>query len=392
MINMKKRKICFIITSLIHYSRNFLILDELKKRKDVDLYIILGGIAISPHYTSTHFNVKEILKKEGHKNIFELYFNMEGDNHVVKTKTIGTGIIEFSSIFNIINPDLVVVRGDRFEMLSAAVAAANMNITLAHIEGGDISGTIDESIRHAITKLSHYHFTTNGDSKKRVIKMGEAKSRVFNFGSPDIEVVRNVSEKPIFSRKLDMTRVGSGANFNQENDFLMVMYHPVTSETEAIAENTKNLLEAINELKVQALWFWPNFDAGAEKISHEIRSFKERMKDIKIRFLRYLPPREFLSLLSKTRCLIGNSSSGIKECSYMGIPVVNIGNRQNGRLKPENVIDCGNNKSEIIKSIKKQLEKGRYKPSKIYHYNNTSKEISNVLANCDLIIQKKFED
>ena len=389
---MNKRKICFIITSLIHYSRNFLILDALKKRKDVKLHIILGGVAILPRYVSKYFNVKEILEKEGHKNIYDIYFNVEGDTHVVKAKTTGMGVIEFASIFNILKPDLVVVRGDRFEMLSAAVAAANMNITLAHIEGGDISGTIDESIRHAITKLSHYHFTTNEDSKKRVIRMGENIRRVFNFGSPDLEVVEKISKKKLSIKEINLSKFGSGAEFDQDGNFLMVMYHPITSETEMMAENTRNLLEAIYELGIQTLWFWPNFDVGAEKISHELRSFREVTKDHKIRFLRYLPPKEFLSLLIKTKCLVGNSSSGIKECSYLGIPVVNVSSRQNGRLKPKNVVSCGNKKSEIVSAMRKQIKRGNYKPCKIYCGKDTSKKISEVLSNCKLVIQKRFED
>jgi UDP-hydrolysing UDP-N-acetyl-D-glucosamine 2-epimerase len=388
----KKRKICFIITSLIHYSRNFLILDALKKRGDVDLHIILGGIAISPRYVSSHFNVKEILQKEGHKQIYEVHINMEGDSHVIKAKTIGIGIIEFSSIFNTLKPDIVVVRGDRFEMLSAAVAAANMNITLAHVEGGDISGTIDESIRHSITKLSHYHFATNEEAKNRIIKMGEDKKRVFNFGSPDVEIAQKMCKKILPIQEINLGKLGSGADFDQKNDFLMVMYHPVTSEFEKTAENTRDLIEAVNELKMQTLWFWPNFDAGAEIISHELRHFKEETRNHRIKFLRYLPPREFLSLLGKTRCLIGNSSSGIKECSYLGIPVVNVGNRQNGRLKAANVACCGNSKSEIKNLIKKQLRKRHFATSRVYFSNGTSKKICDVLSGCDLIIQKKFED
>lgn len=390
---MKKRKICFIITSLIHYSRNFLILDALKKRSDVDLHIVLGGIAISPRYVSVRFNVREILEKEGHKNIYEVNINMEGDSHVVKAKTIGIGIIEFSSIFNYIKPDLVVVRGDRFEMLSAAVAAANMNITLAHIEGGDVSGTIDESIRHAITKLSHYHFATNEDAKNRIIRMGEDKKRVFNFGSPDVEIAKKMRKRALSIKNLNLAKLGSGrSNFDQNKDFLMVMYHPVTSEIEKTAENTRNLIKAVHELNIQTLWFWPNFDAGAEIISHELRHFREINKNHKIKFLRYLPPREFLSLLGKTKCLIGNSSSGIKECSYLGIPVVNVGSRQNGRLRAVNVMNCNDSRLKIKECIQKQMRVGRYKSSDLYHSNNTSREIAQALALADLCCQKCFVD
>jgi len=387
-----KRKICFIITNFIHYSRNFLILDALRKKNNIELHIILGGMVISPRYISSHFNVRDILVREGYKNIHEVYIDLEGDNHVVKTKTIGLGVLEFASLFNSLKPDLVVVRGDRFEMLAAAVAAANMNITLAHIEGGDITGTIDESIRHAITKLAHYHFTTNRYSRKRVIRMGEDENMVFDFGSPDIEIVKKLSGRMVPPKSLNLAKVGSGMSFDLTSDFLMVMYHPVTSETEKLSKHTKNLLEAVHDIGMQILWFWPNFDAGAEKISHEMRSFREKTKNLKIRFLRYLPPAEFIFLLNKTKCLVGNSSSGVKECSYLGIPVVNVGTRQRGRLKAKNVLNCGDTKLEILNAIKRQLKKDRYGTSHIYFSHNTSKKIANVLSSCNLTIQKYFKD
>jgi UDP-hydrolysing UDP-N-acetyl-D-glucosamine 2-epimerase len=276
--------------------------------------------------------------------------------------------------------------------MSAAIAAANMNITLAHIEGGDVSGTIDESIRHSITKLAHYHFATNEDAKNRIIRMGEDTKRVFNFGSPDVEIAKKMCEKNSAAGKLNLAELGSNIKFNPAKDFLMVMYHPVTSEIEKIAENTKNLVKAVHELDMQTLWFWPNFDAGAEIISHELRHFKEENKNHKIKFLRYLPPREFLSLLGKTRCLIGNSSSGIKECSYLGIPVVDVGNRQNGRLKSANVLNCDNSVIKIKEAIKKQIKVGRYKPSNLYYSNDTSREIAKTLAIVDLYCQKCLVD
>jgi len=389
---MKKRKICFVITSVIHYSRNFLLLEELKNSKNIELHIIISGLAISSKYTSLHFNIRDILKKDGHKNIHEIYINMEGDNHVTKAKSIGIGVSEFASAFNQISPDIVIVRGDRFEVLSAAIATVSMNITLAHIEGGDVTGTIDESVRHAITKLAHYHFTTNDQAKNRVIKMGENPSAVFNFGSPDIEIVKKMALNSRHFEENFVMKLGSGANFNFQEDYVMVMYHPVTSEVYNLSKNTRNLLKVIKNLDMQTLWFWPNFDAGAEKISHEIRHFKDTVKKHKVRFLRYLPPREFLTLLSKTKCLIGNSSSGIKESSYLGIPVVDIGSRQNSRLKAGNVLCCGDKKEEIEKSIRKQLKVGKYPSSNLYYSNDTSKDICKILKQCDLICQKKFVD
>lgn len=389
---MKKRKVCFVITSTIHYSRNFLVLDELKKKKNVELHIVLGGVALSHKYSSRSFNVKKILEKDKFENIHEIHFNLDGDDPLAKAKSVGLGVIEFSSIFNNIRPDLVVLRGDRFEILSAAIAASHMNIPIAHIEGGDVTGTLDESVRHSITKLSHIHFATNKPAYKRVIRMGEDPKYVYDFGSPDIEIVKKISQGGFELKSIDFSQLGSGADFDPSKDYLIVMYHPVNSEIHKIPKYVKSILEAVHELGMQVIWFWPNFDAGAEMISHELRFFKERSENLKIRFLRYLPPKQFLALLSNTKCLVGNSSSGIKECSYLGIPVVNIGSRQKNRLRAKNVFDCSHEKKEIVKAIKKQIKKGKYPVSEIYFSNDTSREIAQILASVELYCQKYFID
>ncbi len=385
----QKRKVCFIITSFIHYARGFLILEELKKRDDVDLHIIIGGTALLSKYSSNYAHVRKILESEGYENIYETHFNLEGDSNVVKAKTAGLGVIEFSLLFNNIQPDVVVVRGDRFEILSAATAASYMNISIAHIEGGDLSGTLDESVRHSITKLSHIHFTTNEPAKKRVLRMGEKKEYVFNFGSPDVEVVHRVANS---NGIVDLSKTGSGAKVDTKKDFLMIMYHPVTSNLKKIKKHTKDLLEVIHETGIPSVWFWPNFDAGAEEISHEIRHFKDNTLDHKIRFMRYLPPKEFLSLLKNTKCLIGNSSAGIKECSYLGTPVVNIGNRQNKRLQTDNVLDVDEHNESIKSAIKKQLDVGVCGGSDLYYKGDTSKKIAEKIATVDLYTQKSFVD
>jgi len=384
-----KRKVCFIITSFIHYSRNFLILEELKKRSDVDLHIVIGGAALLSKYSAKYAHIRELLEKSGFSNLYEVYFNLEGNDTVTKAKTTGLGTIEFSSIYNQIKPDLVVVRGDRFEVLSAVTAASLMNIPVAHIEGGDKSGTLDESIRHSITKLSHIHFATNEPSKDRIIRMGEDEKYVFNFGSPDIEVVHKLSNR---KDDIGLEKTGSGAHLSGDKNFLMVMYHPVSTEIKTLKKNTKNLLLAIQDIGIPTIWFWPNFDAGAEDISHELRTFNDEVKDHKIRFMKYIPPEQFLALLGSTQCLIGNSSAGIKECSYLGVPVVNVGTRQKGRLAGENVVNVSSDKDSIKIGIKKQLKVGKYPVSHIYMANDTSKEISEKLASVELYVQKSFKD
>ncbi|MFA6536528.1 MAG: UDP-N-acetylglucosamine 2-epimerase [Candidatus Paceibacterota bacterium] len=383
-----KRKVCFVITSFIHYSRSILILEELRTRKDVELYIIVGGTAILSKYSASSAYVRKILEQDGYKNIYELHFNLEGDDAIVKTKTIGLGVIEFASIYNHIKPDMVVIRGDRFEIFAAAIAAANMNIPIAHIEGGDVSGTIDESLRHAITKLSHIHFTTNDEAKERVIRMGENKDYVFNFGSPEVEVV---SKMPLKADRVNLEETGSGAKLDPSKEFLMVMYHPVTTELDKIGENVRTLLNAVHKTKMPTIWFWPNFDAGAEQISHELRVFKEHVKDHRIRFMRYLPPKDFIWLLRRTSCLVGNSSAGIKETSFLGVPVIDVGTRQNGRLSSSNVVKVGYNEAKIVEAIKNQVKNGRYPVSDIYKGEDTAKKIAEKIATAKLYVQKKFE-
>lgn len=383
-----KRRICFVITSFIHYSRNFLILRELSKRKDVDLHVIIGGTALLSKYTSKDVQLRTLLEDEGCKNIHELYFSLEGNSHVINAKTTGLGIIEFSTLYNDIKPDLVVVRGDRFEVLAATVAAAYLNIPVAHIEGGDLSGTIDESVRHAITKFSHIHFVTNNDAKKRVIRMGENSSYVFNFGSPDIEVVSTIKDSPFLAK--NFLNKGSGADIDFENGFLMVMYHPVLSESEKSVDHVQALLHTIHSLGIPTVWFWPNADVGSEDISKVLRSFNDNVNDHKIRFMRYIAPKDFIALLSRSMCLIGNSSAGLKECSFLGIPVVNIGSRQNNRLRASHVTDCSYDQLDIEKAIRKQLKKGRFAPNRLYYANKTAQNISKTLATIDLYHQKSF--
>lgn len=383
------RRVCYVITSFIHYSRNLLILDELKKRKDVELHIIIGGTALLSRYSSKFAHVKELLEQDGHKNIYELSFNLEGDDAIVKAKTTGLGIIEFTTLLNNIKPDVVLVRGDRFEVLSAVVSAAYMSIPVAHIEGGDVTGSIDESVRHAITKLSHIHFATNEPAKNRIIRLGEHPSYVFNFGSPDVEVVHKLSTK---NSLVDITKTGSGATLDLSKGYIMVMYHPDVSDVKQAHENTRKIIKAVHSLNMPTLWFWPNFDAGAEDISQELRVFKDEVKGHKIRFMRYLGPREFIWLLKNSKCLIGNSSAGIKECSFLGVPVVNIGKRQNNRFKADNVITVPHDATKIKRAVQKQLHIGQYSSSHIYFAKNTSKNIADTLATVPLYTQKVFID
>lgn len=380
-----KRKICFIITSGIHYSRSKLILDELRKRKDVELQIVVAASAILPTYS----DVLTLLKKDGFPCNAKITMVLEGGSPVAMAKTTGIGITEFATVFENLSPDIVVVRGDRYEVLAPAVAAAYLNITIAHIEGGDVTGNIDESVRHAITKLSHIHFTTNSDSKKRVVRMGENPKYVFDVGGPEIEFIARNHHKA--SSKL-INYIGVGDMIDINKPYIIVMQHPVTSEQGKNREHIEETLYGVSDLKVPVIWFWPNVDAGTDEVSKGIRMFREKHNPLHMRFIKHMPPEEFIGLLKRAACLVGNSSSGIKECSFLGTPVVNIGSRQNRRMRGHNVVDVSYDRDEIKRVTQKQIKHGPYKSSHIYYKKNTSKKISQILASIDLYTQKFFHD
>lgn len=384
---MKKRKICFVITSEIHYARNKLVLEALRVRKDIDLQIVVGASAILP----AHGNVLALLARDKFPCSARILMTLEGGTPLAMAKTAGLGISEFANVFDALEPDIVVVRGDRYEVLSAAIAAAYMNIPVAHIEGGDVTGTIDESVRHAITKLSHIHFATNDSARKRLLRMGENPRFVFNVGSPEIEFVAR-NKKQLKVENTVINYLGVGDVIDVTKPYIIVMYHSVTTEYGSNRKNTEAILEAVYETGIPTIWFWPNTDAGTDEVSKAIRIFREVKKPRHIRFIKYLSPEEFYGLLISSRGLIGNSSSGIKECSYFGVPVVNIGTRQDGRARAENVRDVSYEKKAILVALKMQIAHGKYKRSEIYYKKNTSKKIANILATISPPIQKRFID
>lgn len=380
----KRRKVCFVITNRIHYARQQLLLEQLRSDPDIELQLIVGGSALLDKYS----NIIPRLRGKGFE-IHEQMLNLvEGGNHAAMAKTAGLAVLELANTFQKLNPDVVLIRGDRFEQLAAAMTAAYLNKTVAHIEGGDVTGTIDESVRHAITKLSHLHFVTNEDAYQRVLQMGENPRYVFNVGSPDIEFAAHVTQKPDAEI---MKQIGVGGYVDVEKPYVLVIQHPVTSDENNL-ENVLKTLRAVAELKTQALWFWPNPDAGTDAISGGIRRFREHNPVPHIRFVIDIDPHDFVAILKHARCLVGNSSAGIKEASFFGVPVVNIGTRQQGRARGPNVVDVQNDTDAIKAAIERQIEHGPYPPSLIYYKPDTSKRIRKILKTVPLYTQKRFHD
>ncbi|MBM3808807.1 MAG: UDP-N-acetylglucosamine 2-epimerase (hydrolyzing) [Acidimicrobiia bacterium] len=382
---MAKRKVCFPITSRAYYGRSQLLIRKLHSHPDIDLTLMLGGSILLDKYSR---HIADDIAAGGFDIEASLFNVIEGGNHVAMAKTACLTALEFTNNLYTSEPDIVLICGDRFEQLAIAMAAAYLNITVAHIEGGDVTGSIDESVRHAITKLAHLHFVTNEGAHRRVLAMGEDPRYVFNTGSLDVELAAHVSTT-ITNEQINA--LGVGHDVDIERPFLMVVQHPVTTDTDNRA-HLETTLRVVSSFDLPTIWFWPNPDAGTGEMADSLRHMREKHPELTahMRFITNVPANDFVALLAHTACLVGNSSAGIKECSYLGTPVVNIGARQQGRLAAEHVTQVGYDAADIGAAIATQLAHGRYAPSHIYFKDNASDKIANLLATTPLYTQKRF--
>ena len=379
-----KRKICVVVTARPSYSRIRTALDAIKQHPDLELQLVVAASALLDRYGSA----VNYIEKDGFNITAKVYNILEGENLAAAAKTTGIGILELSSVFGNLNPDIVVTIADRFETMATAIAASYMNIPLAHIQGGEVTGNIDEKVRHAITKLADYHFVASNGAYDRVIKLGEEPELVFNTGCPSIDLAHEVKIDPAFREDPLMKYGGVGAELSVEEDYIVVMQHPVTNEYEESRKHITETLEAIDKLGVPTFWFWPNVDAGSDGTSKGIRSYRENNKINHIRFFKNMEPTDFLRLLANSKCLIGNSSVGIRECAYLGIPVVNIGSRQNRRDRGFNVTDVDYCQKSIKKAVKKWLNEGKARQSEVYGGGDAGKRIAELLTQLPLKFHK----
>ena len=383
----RKRRICFPITSRAYYGRSQGLLRKLHEHPDVDLELMLGGSILLDKYAR---HIADDIEAGGFTISTSLFNVIEGGNHVAMAKTACLTALEFTNGFHAADPDVVVICGDRFEQLAIAMAAAYLNRTIAHIEGGDLTGSIDESVRHAITKLAHVHFVTNEDAKRRVLAMGEDPRYVFNTGSLDVELASTV-RTVLTSERLNGYGVGQPIDLNRP--YLLVIQHPVTTERENRA-HVEATLRAVASLGMPAVWIWPNADAGTGEIAERLRHFREHGEPHAgpMRFITDVPVDEFVALLKGAACLVGNSSAGIKECSFLGTPVVNVGGRQQGRLHAANVVHVDYDAGAIAAAARAQVAHGPYASSDIYFRPGTSEQIVDVLSHAELYTQKRFHE
>ena len=381
---MKVKKICVVITARPSYSRIKTALIAIKNHSELELQLVIAGSALLGRYG----NAVDFIEKDGFNIAEKVFMVLEGENPTSMAKTTGLGVMELANVFYRLQPDAVLTIADRFETIATSIAASYQNIPLVHIQGGEITGNIDEKVRHANTKLADLHLVSSEEAKQRVIKMGENPKMVFNTGCPSIDLADQIKN----NSKLDFNPIkkygGVGVDINWEDGYLVVMQHPVTTEYESARKDVEQTLKAVHELNMPTFWFWPNVDAGSDGTSSGIRSFREIYQPKNIHFFKNMEPHDFLKLLHNSKCLIGNSSVGIRECSYLGVPVVNIGSRQNKRQRASNVIEATYDKKSITNAIKNRLETKDIITENIYGDGKAGQKIANILANTALTFDK----
>jgi len=380
------RKICVVITARPSYARIKTVLESVKRHPELELQLVVGASALLERYGSAI----KVIEADGFKPDAVVHMVVEGENLVTTAKSTGLGVVELATIFDNLKPDVVVSVADRYETIATAIAASYLNIPVAHVQGGEVTGSIDEKVRHAVTKLANLHFVSNKQAAERVIRMGEDPKTVFITGCPSVDLAARVLAEEKISFNPFEHYGGVGHQFDPQDGYLVVMQHPVTTEYKDSLHQINETLTAIEELNYPTFWFWPNVDAGSDQISKGIRHFRETHDVPHIYFFKNLTPEDFLRLLIGSRCVVGNSSVSIREASFLGVPAVNIGSRQAGRDRGPNIIDTGYAAEEILTAIKQHLENGKYPSADLYGDGKSGRRIADILAEQPLSIDKRL--
>ncbi|MDA0891550.1 MAG: UDP-N-acetylglucosamine 2-epimerase [Proteobacteria bacterium] len=376
------KKICVVVASRANYGRIKSVLTAINEHPDLELQLVVGASALLYRFG----RAIDVIRADGFSVTAQVYSIIEGENPTTMAKSTGLGIIELSTLFENLKPDIVLTVADRFETLATAVAASYMNIPVAHTQGGEVTGSIDESVRHAITKLSHLHFVATDESRERVIRMGENPSHVHNTGCPAIDAVAKID----LSLPLDFfaSYGGTGQRLDPTKPYLVVLQHPVTTEFGSGLSQINETLEAVRQVNIQTAWLWPNVDAGSDDISKGLRMFRERHREMPLQFFRNFSVEDYARLIANAECLVGNSSSGLREGAFLGVPVVNIGTRQHNRERGINVVDVSYDHERIHAAILAQMANGRYPSQSLFGDGRSGTRIADLLASEVVSVQK----
>jgi len=383
---LSKRKICVVVTARPSYSRIRTALLAIRERHDLELQLVVAASALLDRYGGA----VQVIERDGFDIAERVYMVLEGENLVTSAKSTGIGLSELATVFDNHKPDAVVTIADRYETLATAVAASYMNIPVVHVQGGEVTGSIDEKVRHAVTKLSNLHLVATEQARARVMRLGEPEHTVKVTGCPSIDIAAEVADRPALDFDPFEKYGGVGPKADLSDGYLVVMQHPVTTEHEEARTQVEETLHAVTDFDLPVLWFWPNVDAGSDGTSKGIRVFREREDPTNLHLFRNMYPEDFLRLLVNSRGIVGNSSVAIRECSFLGVPAVNIGTRQQGRERGANVIDVDHDRAVITDAIREHLRRGKAPADHLYGDGRAGARIAECLATAELSVEKRL--
>lgn len=337
---MEAKRIAVVVTARPSWAKLESICAALRER-GADVQIIACASALLERYG----RVVDEIRAQGYEIAAECWTTHEGSNLVTSAKETGSLLSDVADVLRVLSPRCVLVCADRHEVLGAAQAGAYLHIPVAHLQGGERTGSIDDRVRDAVTAVSDYHFPATEQAKYRVYSLTGAWDRIWNYGCPSIDIARRALEAPaVTSEELG----GTGQSFDLSRPFVVVLQHPVTNEADQAAAQMQQTLEAVRRIPLPRVIFWPGQDAGSDAMAKVIRQWVIAHPNEVVRTVRSLAPERFLRLLTQASALIGNSSAGIRECAYLGVPVVNVGTRQFGRERAKNVADVPHDAGKIM--------------------------------------------
>ena len=364
------RKICYISGTRADFGLMKIALQSINLDDELDLKVIVTGMHLLSEYGDTHLEILDA----GLKVLGKVKVDLSGESGAQMSIALGQQVIGITKLLAKHSPDIVLLLGDRGEMLAGAIAALHLNIAIVHIHGGELSGTIDEPIRHAISKLSHYHFAATEPAKQRLIKMGEAADNIFVTGAPGLDELVNLARVP---REVLFKKYG----LEPQNQFILLIFHPVVQQAKQAAQQMRTIIDAILKFDTQILILRPNADAGSLQISGVIDSY---LTNNNIKIAKHIHRNDYLSLLAEAIILAGNSSSGIIEAASLNTPVLNIGERQNNRERNNNVVDVSIDSTEIHRGLIKLYKMQNMSFTNIYGQGMTANKITELLKDISL--------
>ena len=377
------RSVCVVLIDRANYGRLKPVMSAIDDHPTLSLQVLAGGTLVLDRFQRPVDNVRD----DGFRVDGEVFMEVEGNRPTTMAKSVGLGIVEFTAEFQRLKPDVVVLIGDRYEALAATIAAVYSNLCVVHLQGGEVSGSIDESARHAISKLAHYHVPSTQRAANVLLQMGERPESILAVGCPSSDVALALEGTP--DADLINSR-GSGAPISFAEPYLLVVYHPTTTRYGDESSDMEVLLQSLDSIAMPTLMLWPNIDAGADQISKAIRVFRERQAPNWLRLVKNLPPEEYLRVLASAACAVGNSSSFVRDAGFFGTPVVLLGDRQQGRERGSHVVQASLQQDSMVSAIGEQVARGTYPICKIYGDGEIGRQVAQKLVSIPLYVQKSL--